>query len=345
MPIDALTPDSTVAEFAAAWLDEYVARRLRHTTEVTYRRAFGDSILPVIGEIPLSALTRDDCQRVVDEAVARGNLAATTVRANVWMPMSSALGYARENHLLRFNPASNVRLPRRGPRGVRALSREEAQRYLHCALLPLGTGGHFWYGPLAAAALHTGMRLGELRGLRWNNVHLFEEPEDGMAGVISVCEQIDTSRTRAIWDKPKSAASFRDVPIPTDLATVLIAHRERVDTFARRKGTRKWTDLELVFPSMRGTVAGRDSVTQTRRRIAKLADVDPAPTFHAFRHTYASMLVEAGIEAPIVAELMGHADVGVTINTYYDASHEARQKASVAIASLMGGNQEREGHP
>lgn len=222
------------------------------------------------------------------------------------------------------------------------MSQDEAQRFMTACLMPSGLGGYFWYGPMLACALLSGMRAGELRGLRWQSVYIDDtrEEDDELAGSIRVVEQVYTGERRPVFSPPKSAASVRDIPIGHDLAKILDAQRERIDRYALKLGTRKWQEgreLDLVFPNKRGTVAHPDAARATAKRAAEMAGLDSAPNFVVLRHTYASIMVDGGVPPQVVANLLGHTDVALTINTYYQSTPPAQREALASLRSALRG--------
>lgn len=184
-----------------------------------------------------------------------------------------------------------------------------------------------------AAAPLTGLRLGELRGLRWENVDLWDAPDGDTAGMIHVTEQIDSATRTTEWTDPKSDSGVRDVPVTVDLAQALRAHRERQEKHALRRGSWRWPAHDLVFPSKNGLAIAQTSVIEARRRIADLAGLDPVPTMNCLRHTYATTLVESGMQPAQVSKLMGHADVAITIKFYFDPGPATHDSAAAAIAA------------
>lgn len=317
----------TVAEYLEYDLATHVAH-LKPTTAANYRRAFRLWWTPVIGSVRLDALTLSCVQDALDNH--RGNLAPSTVRMYAGL-LSAAVSRAVLNRVIDRNPCVALAMPRMRPSTNKGLSQEETDRWIIAALAPAGRGGHFWYGPMLAIAPLTGLRNGELRGLRWDAVDIWPRPEGSTWGMLEVCEQIPHLSTVTEWDDPKSVASTREVPLDEDAARILNHHRQRVETFARRAGTRAWSEHRLVFPSRRGTVSATGAIAETRERVAALAMIDPTPTFHALRHTYASILVDAGMSPAQVAKLLGHSGVDLCIRQYYNPTPVAFDAAAAAM--------------
>ena len=314
----------TVGEYVQGWLRDYVSR-LRPSSQRLYARAMNQWYIPIIGDVVLAELRVSDAQKVVD-AMSEGGLAPKTVKTNA-ATFASAISRAHADRLIDRRPAllRRLSLPPLGRSKVVALSTDEFNRWLHESLQPFGRGGRWWNGPMLAAAPLTGLRFGELRGLRWPNVEWYDSPIDGVHGLIHVVEQMDTGVPSGSFAPPKSTSGYRDVPFGEILADMLQAQKERLSRMPLRG--KRWERLDLVFPNTVGRGVSSQAISESRYRVAKRVKIDPAPTFHALRHTYASMLVDANMNPAMVAALLGHDDVQVTINTYYDAGHEARASA------------------
>ena len=325
----------TVAEYLKEWLEVYVDNRLKPDTERVYRLVANKYYIPTIGHVELKSLTVSHSQSVIDRMVEDGKLKPGSIKSRAKI-FAAAIERAFDDRLIDRNPARirKLVLPDPEPVSSHAMSKDEATAFMHQALAPMGTGGRWWYGPMLATAIMTGMRASELRGLRWRNVWLDEAPRDEVAGIITVCEQLQNHGKRSTWLPPKSVSGFRDIPITHELAKMLVAQRKRVE-FERRKDPSEWTEKELVFPSTVGTGAHVQSVAKSRKTIARAAKIGYTPTFHDTRHTFATLQVDAGVPPQIVCELLGHESVAITIDVYYNVSHEGRRQATKALMSAL----------
>lgn len=331
-----LGPQTPFRDYIDHWLSTHVSRLPAAGSRDGYARAMRLYWVPALGDKAIDTLRASDIEAVLDDLKARG-LKPSTIKT-AFLVLSTAMTRAKAERVVTMNPVDYVRPPRQGPNTCRWMSKVEAVRFVAAALVPDGVGSHYWFGPLIAAAVMTGMRFGELRGLRWENVELWGsdaiEGEEN-AGNIHVCEQIYSGLKSATFSAPKSATSTRDVPVTPDLARVLLAHRERVRKYSKRVGTRGWQDYNLVFPNKAGGPATPEVVTRTRAEVAALVDIEPVPTMNALRHTYASILVDGGLPPHVVAKLMGHADVGLTVSTYYHTGPIGRQAAVDALGGAF----------
>jgi integrase len=157
---------------------------------------------------------------------------------------------------------------------------------------------------LWATAFYAGLRLGELRGLRWRDVDL-------AAGVISVDRSWDP---HAGATAPKSRAGRRTVPIPERLRAMLAEHRSNC----------AWRD-GLVFGRHHNVPFNINGVYTRARRAWVEAELDSI-TLHEARHTYASLMIAAGVNAKELSTYMGHASITITLDRYghlFPSAHAA----------------------
>jgi integrase len=282
----------TIEQAAEAWLqgaregtirnrsgDRYKPSVLR-----SYEAALRIRILPELGAFRLSDLQRPDVQDFVDRMVA-GDLDPSTVR-NTVTALRAICRRALARGEIALNPTSGVELPAVRGRRDRIASPAEAARLVEA--LPVGDQA------LWATALYAGLRLGEIQSLQWTNVDL-------AAGILSV----ETS-----WDpregeiSPKSHAGRRKVPIAAVLRGHLLEHRMESD---RGEG--------LVF----GRSANRpfNYTTVRNRALAawRVAGLEPI-TLHEGRHSFASLMIAAGVNAKALSTYLGHASVTITFDRY-----------------------------
>ena len=249
----------------------------------TYEHALNEVLLPVIGGMKLSELDRPRIQRVVDELVGEG-MNGGTVR-NVLIPLRVICRRALVRGELAANPTAGLELPVQRGRRDRIASPRETARLLEA--LPPGDR------PVWAAAMYAGLRAGELQALRWEDVDL-------VRGVLHV---------RRSWDQyegliePKSRAGRRTVPILRRLRVQLEEHRHLLPMTGFVFGR----DPER--PCDRSVVLGR------AKRIWRAAGLEPIG-LHECRHTFASLMIAAGVNLKALQVFMGHASITVTLDLY-----------------------------
>jgi integrase len=285
---------ATVREVAEQWFadaergivtnrsgDRYKPSAIR-----AYRQSLRLRILDDLGDRQFSEVTRGDLQRLADGLVAQG-LSASTVQCSL-LPLRAMYKRAISLDELAVNPTTGLRLP--AIRGGRDRIVTPAQAAALVDALPTVHDRALW-----GTALYAGLRRGELLGLMWEDV-------DIAAGQIEVTRSWDISEGYDVG--PKSAVGRRKVPIASRLRALLAAYR-------------------LATPRVSGHVFGTTGTgVAAIRHITKRADdawtaakLDRI-TLHEARHTYASLMIAAGINAKALSTYMGHANISITLDRY-----------------------------
>jgi integrase len=240
-------------------------------------------LLRELGRIKLSDLCLDHMQDYADAMLASG-AQPSTIR-NAIMPVRVICGWRRRE--VPINPTTGLRLPAiRGGRD-RIASPKEAVRLLRA--LPAADRS------LWATALYAGLRRGELMALRWGDV-------DFALGVIRVARAWDPKERAMI--APKSAAGARRVPVPAVLRAYLAPHK--LLSAADPSG--------LVFGA-RGEPFSASSIGERAQRAWRDARLQPI-SLHECRHTFASLMIAAGVNAKALSTFMGHANISITLDRY-----------------------------
>lgn len=216
--------------------------------------------------------------------------------------LHKALDQAVKWNMIPRNVTEAVKAPRPASEEMRTLTASQVQ-----AMMKAACGDRL--EALYVLAVHSGMRQGELLALKWADVNLRD-------GRLSVRRTITKSGGRLLLGEPKTAKSRRTVPLTAGSLSVLKAHRKRqLEEMMQRTGL--WQDNGLVFASEAGTLI---NPTNLRRRhfasLLKRAGLPAETRFHDLRHTCATLLLSKGVHPKFVQELLGHANIAITLDTY-----------------------------
>ena len=274
------------------------------STLAGYEQTMKQRVLEEFGGARLDKLERLDWQDFADRMLAAGD-DASTIR-NTLMPVRALYRRALERGELAVNPTSGLRLPAARGRRERIASPAEAARLLDA--LPESDR------PLWAAAMYAGLRRGELFALRFEDVDL-------RAGVIRVERAYDPKA--GVYVEPKSRAGKRTVPLASVLREHLAAQRMRA---GRPHGLVYGSDAETPFdyhPTMRRAA-----------RAWKAADLEGIG-LHEARHTFASLMIAAGVNAKALAVYMGHSSVTITLDRYGHLMPGNEPEAAARLDALL----------
>jgi integrase len=320
----------TVAEWLRQWLDEAQHSVARKTLE-RYREIVELHLIPALGAIPLAKLQAASIQSYYAQALASGRrdgaggLSAQTVVHHDRV-LNVALKRARSLRLITGNPVEDVSRPKVKHREIEVLEPAEA-----AALLAVARGTRMF--PIIFLALATGLRRGEVLGLRWSDVDLTRR-------TLTVAQSLEQTASGGLrFKSPKTKRSRRTIALSPALVEELQTHRAKqaADRLALGLGR---DPAGLVFTGIDGDPIRPDGVTRTFAAIVKRANVKPI-SFHGLRHTHATDLLRAQVHPKIASERLGHSSIAITMDTYSHAiaglQEDAAQRIDAALRNALSG--------
>lgn len=301
-----------VGEFLTTWLSDCAAPRVKPGTLDYYKQALRPA-RESIGGIPMRSLSPLHAQAMLRRMEEGG--ASQRARQMTYTVLRTALRDAVRMRLLIANPLDAVSRPRAPRPEIRALSATETR-----ALLAAAVGDPL--EALYALAVGTGLRLGELTGLRWSDVDL-------SAGTVRVQRALlERVSGEIAFGDPKSAKARRKVDVPAFAIAALERHRARVGAVPHPE--------RLVFASPDGLPIRRSNLhRRSYKPLLKRAGL-PAIPFHALRHTAATLALAAGVNPKVVQERLGHSSIALTLDTYSHAVPTLGRDAAKRLDALIG---------
>jgi len=289
----------TVGEYLDSWLKGSVRGSVRQSTFDRYEIAVRVHIKPALGRLKLKKLTPAHLAGFYQDRLAAGSAPASVNKLHV--TVNKALDQAVRWRMIPRNVAEAVKAPRPAPPEMRPLSPAEAR-----TLLETARGDRL--EALYVLAVQTGMRQGELLALKWQDVDL-----DNAA--VSVRRTITMSKGRILLGELKTKKSRRTIRLTDAAVQALRDHlAHQVEEIGRLGDLYK--DQGLVFASQVGTPINPTNLR--RRSFAALLQRARLPKirFHDLRHTCATLLLCRNVHPKYVQELLGHANIAITLGTY-----------------------------
>jgi len=312
----------TVDRYIQDWL-QAVQPTVRASTYSKYESALRLHVSPTLGRQPLARLTAQQVSQLYGDLLAAGLSPQSVV--HVHRVLHRALRQAVRWGVLARNVTDLVDPPRVPRREMRVLTPEQVQVLL--AGVRVGK-----LDALLTLATTTGMRQGELFGLRWSDVDL------GKAHLTVRRSLVRAPGGGSTFAEPKTSGSTRRVQLSTLAVDALRRHWRRQQDDRRRAGA-FWQDTDLVFTSRHGNPLNPQNLLQ-RDFYPLLARLElPKVRFHDLRHTAATMLLSAGVHPKIVSELLGHTDIGITLNLYSHVIPGLHERAAAAFDELLAPSQ------
>jgi len=304
-----------LGEYLGEWL-EGASTDLKPTTAAGYRRAVAH-LTALLGQVKLQELTPLAVERCYARLL-KGGLAPKTVR-NTHTVLHRALADAERLGVLVRSPVAAARPPS-VPRHERPTwSPEELSRFLQA------TAGHRLHAAFVLVAT-TGLRRGEVLGLRWSDVSL-----EGAA--LSVVQTITSVGGQTLVSSTKTGKSRRQVALDAGTVAVLRAHRVRQAEQRLAAGS-VWQDHGLLFCREDGRALNPEHFTRLFRALVAKHGMRPI-RLHDLRHTHATLALQAGVHPKVVSERLGHATVGITLDLYSHVVPSLDRQAAETIAALI----------
>jgi integrase len=308
----------TIAAYLERWLSEK-QRSVKPTTLENYSLCANRFIIPRIGRTPLDKLTPMQVQTLVNEIQDASGAARAAKCRSV---LNNAYRQAVRWQLAMRNPVEATSPVKEKPRDMTLWEAPEAARFLDAAR------EHRLYA-LFYLGMATGLRRGELLGLRWVDIE---------GDLLNVKQAYVKARGKLILSTPKTPKGFRVVALSPDVLEVLFLHRRRQEAERSMLGE-IWAHPELVFASEVGTPLNPDNLSPLRKRLMTAAQVSQA-RLHDLRHLHASVAIDSGMDPKVLADRLGHSRASFTLDRYTHLFESRRAKSAVSLSRWLSSKED-----
>ena len=308
--------NATVAEYVASWLDS--AHEQSPKTLERYRELAKQQIYPHIGGHKLQKLKPEHIKQWHGVLLGLGLAPRTVGHAHRLLRL--VLKCAVINGTLTRNVATVHKAPAVEEAEIEILSAEQIAEVF--AKLE----GHTLL-PLVSLALATGLRRGELLALQWGDIDL-------LTATLRVERSLEETNEGLRLKPPKTKRGRRNLRLPGEAVEVLRAHKVQQMQVRLALGLGKPDADTLVFSDIEGELLKPHTISRAWRRVVAAKKL-PTVTFHALRHTHASMLINAGIDILTISRRLGHSKASVTLDVYGHLVGGADAAAAKAIGKVL----------
>ncbi len=296
----------TIRFLGEQWL-ENKKMTVKPSTYANYSRLLNDHIIPALGNLKYESFNKSDINKYISKLTesgrkdGKGGLSVSMTR-DIIKALRAIAKYAQLEYGLK-NICDGITVPKIKKPEAKTLSdreRKRLEKYLIDNICLCNVS--------ILLCLYTGLRIGELCGLQWKDI-------DFRRGCLTVSKTVQrislgNGKTVISIDTPKTDSSVRVVYIPLFIIEMLKKFRQKPDIFIL-SGREKPTEPRTLQHKFKKILA-----------VCKISDI----SFHALRHTYATMCVEKQFDIKTLSELLGHSDVKITLNTYVHSSEKLKRK-------------------
>ena len=317
-----LTEESnmTLGEWMDKWLDDYMALTIRESTMDSYQTMTKHYIKPYLGDEKIGSITTADIQQLynwlrengrVNEHYEKGNTLSDSMIRSIHMMLHQAMDAAVRERLIVKNPTEGTVIPKNNYPPKQILTEEQLERFLKVVRQD-PVWSDFFYTELT-----TGMRLGEICGLKWQD---FEE-KTGRLHIRRSAHRRKGGGVRVGETKTETGA--RTILLPPSTVELLKARK--------RKSYSDWIFHNPVVPELPMDPSAAYHRLKTLLRYAEL----PSIRFHDLRHTFATHALTSGVDAKTLSTILGHTNASFTLDTYTHMTTDMHQKAANVVGGFL----------
>ncbi len=305
----------TVDEWFKTWFNGNVAKRIKYNTRISYKGRYENRIKPIIGHLILQEVRPFHCQNVMNYCMEKED--ATGSIAKIRSIMKKMFAYACENHMISSNPITpSVNYAKESGRERRVFTKEEQELFEE-----LAKGSQYY--SVFKLILDTGLRVGELAALKWENVDLNRKQIN-----IKNTLYINNDTREYEESTPKTKAGLRTIDLTKAAYDIILDKR------AVKKANIPAEFREYVFLNGNNRPITEVDVNKALQRIVKKKMGIDGYTPHCLRHTFATRCAESGMKPKTLMKVMGHSNIATTMEIYVHVTDDEMKKEMAKFAEM-----------
>ena len=310
----------TLGAWLDKWLEEYMQFSVRESTLDGYRRMADNHIKPHLGDKKIGSVTTADIQKMynwlrengrVNEHYEKGNALSDSMVRSVHMLLHQAMDTAVRERLIVKNPTEGTVIPKANYAPKQILTEAQLEKFLEVV-----RQDKVWYD-FFYTELTTGMRRGEIYGLRWTDF-------DAKTGRLKIRRAVTSRQGGGVKiGETKTESGTRTIQLPPSTAELLKARK--------KKSYSDWIFCNPTEPELPMSPSTAYRRLKTLLRYAEL----PSIRFHDLRHTFATHALTSGVDAKTLSGILGHTNASFTLDTYTHVTTDMQRKASGVVGSFL----------
>ena len=317
-----LTEESnmTLGEWLDKWLSDYMALTIRESTMDSYKIMTQHYIKPYLGDEKIGAVTTADIQKLynwlrengrVNEHYEKGNALSDSMIRSIHMMLHQAMDAAVREHLIVKNPTEGTVIPKNNYAPKQILTEEQLERFLEVVRQD-PVWSDFFYTELT-----TGMRLGEICGLKWQDF-------DEKTGRLHIRRSVHRRKGGGVRvGETKTETGTRTILLPPSTVEILKARKKK-----------SYSDWIFHNPVVAEVPVDPSTAYHRLKTLLRYAEL-PSIRFHDLRHTFATHALTSGVDAKTLSAILGHTNASFTLDTYTHMTTDMHRKAANVVGGFL----------